>query len=121
MIRFAPLLLLALAACDKPTAENAAAPANVAADAGVDYLAKIAALPEGQQRLVLYRAIRDAQQECQNIVSIAKQPDVEGRAAWNVVCRGGLLYAVTIGRNGMANVTGPYAADKPVKPAAPDR
>ena len=118
MIRFAPLLLLALAGCDRAAPDNAAAPANVAADAGVDYLAKIAALPAGQQQLVLYRAIRDAQQDCQNVTDTAKQPDVDGRAAWNVTCRGGLLYSVRIGRDGVAQVTGPYAAP-PEKPTAP--
>lgn len=109
MIRFAPLLLLALAACDKP-AEPAPAPVN-AADAGVDYLAKIAALPPGQQQLVVYRAIRDAQQECQNITANEKQPDdARGRAVWRVTCRGGVQYSVSIGRDGIANVTGPFAA-----------
>lgn len=112
MMRFAPLALLAmLAACDRPAADNVAAPAaNVAADAGVDYLAKIAALPPGQQQLVLYRAILDAKLECANITKQEKLPDHNGRAAWQVTCRGGLIYSVTIGRDGIANVTGPFAA-----------
>lgn len=110
MIRFAPLLLIgALAACDKP-ADNSAAPANNAADAGVDYLAKIAALPPGQQQLVLFRAIMDAKQECQKITANERLPDANGRAAWQVTCRGGVVYSVTIGRDGIANVTGPFAA-----------
>ena len=103
-------LALVLSGCQQPTAENTAASSNRGSAKPADnYLVRIAKLAPAQQQLVLFRAVRDAGQECQNITKTERLADVEGRALWRVTCRGGGQFAVTIGADGLANVTAPRA------------
>ena len=102
MRSLAPLVAVLLAACQQGESGNAAAPV---VDDG--YLNRIAALPPRQQQLVLFRAIRDAGQDCSDINRTERLPDQAGRALWRVTCRGGGQLAVAIGTNGVAEVTAP--------------
>lgn len=111
MMTTRPMALAALAlisACHGPTPDNAAAPAAAPSGAG-NAIAQIDALAPAQLRLVLFRAIRDAGQECQNTTDAERLPDLDGRALWRVTCRGGGQFAVQIGNDGVANVTAPKA------------
>lgn len=97
-------LVLAISACDRPAADSA--PTQPATPTG-NYIAQIDALAPAQRQLVLFRAIRDAGQDCQNTTRVERLPDLEGRALWRVTCRGGGQFAVQIGDDGVANVTAP--------------
>ena len=102
-IRLSLLAPLTLTACQQAATDNRTSPP--AADN--TYLTRIAALPPAQQQMVLFRAIRDAHQDCQDIDRTERLPDQDGRALWRVTCRGGGQLAVSIGADGIANVTAP--------------
>ena len=80
---------------------NGAAVSNTAA---TGYLAKVAALPPGQVRGVLFRAIADANGDCQAISDMKRAPDKDGRARWGVRCTNGKEWNVSIGDDGVAQV-----------------
>lgn len=105
-IRRSPVaaLMLALAACTGPAADNAAAPAAAATG---NALAGMAALNPAQLDMVLFRAVRDAGQDCQDVTRSERLPDQAGGGLWRVTCRGGGQFAVAIGRDGNATVTAP--------------
>jgi hypothetical protein len=93
---------LAASACSKSDDGNTAtATANTAA---TGYLAKVAALPPGQVRGVLFRAIADASGDCQAISDMKRAPDKDGRARWGVRCTNGKEWNVSIGDDGVAQV-----------------
>lgn len=98
--------ILTTAACqDRSVAGNTTAPAAPA----TDRLRDLAALNPAQLDLVLFRAIRDAGHDCQDVTRSERLPDADGKALWRVTCRGGGQFAVAIGRDGLANVTAPRA------------
>ena len=107
-LRLAALAALALAGCSQTAGNQADTAANVTAPTG-NYIAQIDALGAPQRQLVLFRAIRDAGEDCQNTTKVERLPDLEGRALWRVTCRGGGQFAVQIGNDGVANVTAPKA------------
>lgn len=98
--------LLVLAACEQAERTPAATDGTAAAVPG-DTLARIAALPPGQLRIVLFRAIRDAGEECQGLTTVQPGPASAGRATWRATCRGAATWMVAIGNDGIAQVTGP--------------
>jgi hypothetical protein len=107
VIRLPLLATLALAGCQQPAADNGTA-ANQAAPAPTEnYIAQIDKLAPAQLQLVLFRAIRDSGQDCQNTTKVERLPDLDGRPLWRVTCRGGGQFAVQIGVDGVANVTAP--------------
>lgn len=107
--RLLAFVALGLAGCQQPAADNADAPTGRPSAPTGNYIAQIDALGAPQRQLVLFRAIRDAGEDCQNTTKVERLPDLEGRALWRVTCRGGGQFAVQIGNDGVANVTAPKA------------
>lgn len=94
--------VLPLAACDTGdgAAQNAAAD-----DAPGNAIARIQMLNEGERNATLFRAIRDANRDCQGVVrSVASDP-VQGKPAWIATCDNGGEWLVAIGADGTALVT----------------
>ena len=108
------LLSLALVACSEGASTNDAAASNATAPAanGTNYVETIRAMPEGQRRATFLRAIRDAQQACQQIVEDKASAPVDGNAAWGVRCEDGRGWLIAIAPDGNAKVTGPVAAGR---------
>ena len=77
------------AACHQPAPGNTAASGSATGNA----LTQLNALPPAQRQLVLFRAIRDAGQDCQDINRVERLADQDGRATWRVTCRGGGQFA----------------------------
>jgi hypothetical protein len=95
-------LLLPLAACGGEA--PAPAPSPTASAGG--YIAQVKALPEGQQRGVLFRAIRDGAKACPELSSFEAAPDQDGKPVWNAVCSDGGRWRVVLSDDGTALVTG---------------
>jgi len=96
---------LLLAACGSPPAPEQSA-ANSGAPKETGYIAKVLALPPRQLNGVLYRAIDDAKRPCQGIAEVKRQPDRQGRPLWAVRCIDNSAWLVTLGDDGLAEVTG---------------
>lgn len=103
IFRCAPAAVLLLAACGQSADQPQPAPTPSGT-----YLAQIAALNPAQLDMVLFRAVRDAGQDCQDVTKAERLADPDGRALWRVTCRGGGQFAVAIGADGVANVTAPH-------------
>jgi hypothetical protein len=103
MRRFALVMLAAapLAACGG----GGAAPTNdtEASNAG-DTVARITAMNEGERNAVLFRAIRDAQRDCQRVERSTAAPAVAGKPAWVATCDDNSHWLVAIGNDGIAAV-----------------
>lgn len=114
MIRYLPLLALPLvcAGCGDRAADRApAAPATAAAaPVGDDTLARMAALPPRQRDGVLFRAIRDAGHDCQEVTETKAQPPGDGTIGWLATCDRAEQWLVTIDRSGTATVLDARAA-----------
>ena len=95
----APILLLA--ACGQPARE--AVPAN-AAPAADGYAAKVAALPVRQRAGVLLRAIRDAGQDCQQVIEASRAAATGGPPAWVATCDDHRRWVVVVADDGTATV-----------------
>lgn len=106
------VLSVALAACNGGGSTNDAAASNATAPAanGTNYVETIRAMPEGQRRATFLRAIRDARQDCQQIVEDKASKPIDGNAAWGVRCEDGRGWLIAIAPDGNAKVTGPVAA-----------
>ena len=93
-----------LAACNDPAATgNAAAPAALGPD---PVEAQIAALGPVQQRTAFFRAINDADYDCQNIVNVVSKGRIDGRPTWAVECNAGAQYIIALQRGGIFRVSG---------------
>lgn len=104
MTRLPLLLLLPLAACG-PAEDRARAPvANTAGESG--YIARVEALPEGQLRGVLFRAIRDGGSPCPQLTSFKRAGSQDDRPMWDVTCSDRGRWRVTLSDDGTASVTG---------------
>ncbi|NNM77500.1 hypothetical protein HJG53_11335 [Sphingomonas sp. ID1715] len=106
----------ALAACtpsaDDLNANNQAAAAAPAKD-GTDYVAQVRGMTPKLRQATFLRAIRDAQQACQQVVAEQPVDDAEGDPAWTAVCEDGRGWLIAIAPNGNAKVTGPVPAKAP--------
>jgi hypothetical protein len=102
-----------LAACapgdDSTNDASPPATAPTVAANGTDYVATIRDMPEGQRRATFLRAIRDANQACQQVVDDRASDPVDGNAAWGVRCEDGRGWLISIAPDGNAKVTGPVA------------
>ncbi|WP_322965283.1 hypothetical protein [Sphingomonas fuzhouensis] len=105
---------LPLAACGShETANNSAAAAATSngTEMSADALgAKIRALPEGQRRGVLFRAIRDAGPNgasCQSITAMKEIAPVNGNPTWDAVCDDTTQWTIVLTADQSASVTGP--------------
>lgn len=104
------LAIALLSGCGPAASSNDAAPEAVNATAGgTDYVAALRAMPEAQRRATLLRAIRDANQACQQVVDATTADPVNGNAAWGVRCEDGRGWLISIAPDGNAKVTGPVA------------
>lgn len=95
--------LIPLAACGSggSSAKNNAAVEETQGNA----IARMQTLNEGERNATLFRAIRDANRDCQGVVrSVAGNP-VQGRPAWIATCDNGGEWLVAIGADGTALVT----------------
>ncbi|HEV2567275.1 hypothetical protein [Sphingomonas sp.] len=102
----------ALAACTPATDEGNSSNAATSAPAanGTDYVAEIRTMAPEQRKATFLRAIRDAQQACQQVVAEQDAGPMNGEAAWTVRCEDGRGWMIVIARDGNAKVTGPVAA-----------
>ena len=107
------ILAASLTACDAAgDSTNDAAQANGAAPSaanGTDYVAQIGNMAEPVRRATFLRAIRDAGQECQEVVDAKAADAVDGNASWGVRCEDGRGWLINIAPDGNAKVTGPVA------------
>lgn len=109
----AALIALVLGGCDRGT-ETAATPVGgPAASADAALIARITALPPGQLDIVLFRAIRDAQQECQGIAASRRIDDQKGRPAWSAQCERGGKFLLVLNPDGQMTVTAGAAFGQP--------
>ncbi len=81
-------------------------PAEKPADAGVSYVQRLQAMPEGQRNGVLIRAIRDAGLDCQRVAR-SEAANVQGRPAWTATCDDGTSWTIVIADNGIAQILNP--------------
>lgn len=98
-LALAPALLLA--ACGQPSAHAPAAPATPDPNG---YAAKVAALSPPLRAGVMLRAIRDAGQQCQQVVASKAAPGTTP-PAWIATCADRRQWVVGIGDDGTASVT----------------
>ncbi|WP_343526143.1 hypothetical protein [Sphingomonas sp.] len=105
---------LPLAACGSSTeaGNNSAAQVTTnGTEMSADALgAKVRALPEGQRRGVLFRAIRDAGPSgatCQSVTAMKEIAPVNGNPTWNAVCDGTTQWTIVLTADTSASVTGP--------------
>ncbi len=68
--------------------------------------AKIDALNEGQRRTTFFKAIYDADFQCDEIVKIADRPRDNGHRAWIATCSDTGDYYVTLQPGGVFTVSG---------------
>jgi hypothetical protein len=97
-----------LAACGRSGeagADNAATakPSNAAAPA-TDYVAAIRTMDPKLRRATFLRAIRDAQQPCQDVVAEQEGRPVNGQASWIAQCDDGSGYVIAVQPDGNAKV-----------------
>ena len=104
--------LLPLAACGDPTPKAPATPDAAVFHADTTLIARITALPPGQLDIVLFRAIRDARQECQGIAASRRIDDQNGRPSWSAQCDRGGQFLLVLQPDGQMTVT---AGNAPAK------
>lgn len=97
-------MLAGLAACSGAGEQPSKAPDNGADEPGENYVATVAALPEGQRNGVLFRAIRDSGNDCQSVTGARRIDDQPGVSGWAVVCDGRSAWAVALKPDGTAVV-----------------
>lgn len=89
-------LLVSAAACGAPAPDVSANAVNTANG----YAAKVAALPDKLRGGVLLRAIRDAGQNCQQVVDQKRA----GTAAWVATCEDHGQWVIAVADDGTATV-----------------
>jgi len=102
---FAPLSIAAfalLAGCHAGGGGNETAAVNT-----VDPIeAKIVAFPEPLRQTTFFRAIRDANFDCQQVVKEESRPRDNGRPVWLVACDNGQQFVLTLAPGGIFQVSG---------------
>lgn len=100
-----------LAACGQPdatgnTATSAAGPDPVEV--------KLNKLSPALQQIAFYRAIRDANYDCQKIDSVVSRGRIDDKPVWAVECDKGAQYVIELQRGGIFHVSGvPRQAARP--------
>lgn len=105
------MIFLAAAACDGDAEPRKVKPVSVP-EGG--YKQRIDALPAGQRDALFLRAIRDAGQECQQVVGSAYNGVHFGMPSWAARCSDGADWLVMLAKGGIAHV-----ARREEKPQAP--
>lgn len=98
--------LLMLGACGSPRQDAAVATNTVSVPEG-DYVAKIRALPPGQQNGVFLRAVRDSGRDCQDVTQAQEVGSINNAPTWAVTCDKRTRWLVAINADGIAIVTDP--------------
>ncbi len=101
-----------LAACGQPGATgNGAATAPVGPD---PVEAKLNKLSPALQQVAFYRAIRDANYDCQRIENVVSRGRIDDKPVWAVECDKGAQYVIELQRGGIFHVSGvPRQAARP--------
>lgn len=106
--RFAFVATALLAACNQttPSTVNATDPAvaNSGESAG-NTADAIASLNDAQRNAVLFRAIRDGNEACQEITAATATQSLDNKPAWLVTCDKRQQYTVVLRDNAVALVT----------------
>jgi hypothetical protein len=68
--------------------------------------AKIDALNDGQRKTAFFRAIYDADYQCDEIVKVVDRPRDNGRRAWTATCGDTGDYYITLQPGGIFTVSG---------------
>lgn len=105
--------LMLLVACDNRSSQPDAPADPVATRSDAALIARLTALPPGQLDIVLFRAIRDARQECQGIAASRRIDDQNGRPAWSAQCDRGGKYLLVLNPDGQMTVTAGAAFGQP--------
>ena len=80
---------------------------NTTAAAATDPMeAKIDALTDKQRKLTFYKAIYDADYQCDEVIKIADKPRDNGHRAWMATCSDTGDYYVTLQPGGVFTVSG---------------
>ena len=95
--------LLTLGACQQPSNEAPSVPEPVTTVG--NYVARVEALGERQRFGVLFRAVRDAGQDCQELTDATATKTIDGRPAWIVTCDARTRWTVVLSNDGTALVT----------------
>ncbi len=107
MIRLMPAFLLAapllLVACGQGASTEEPV-TNVTVPEG-NYVQAIRTMPAGQRTGVMFRAIRDAGRECQQVTDVKEAQAIDGAPTWVAVCDGSTRWLVAINADGIATVT----------------
>lgn len=111
------LAALALAACNQggaPEQGNSVEAAKLAeaTAAAQKFGDRIRALPEGQRRGVFLRAIRDGQQDCQEVTGDYEAAPMEGRPTWVATCDKRTPWTLSFRGDGVAIVSEMSAASR---------
>jgi hypothetical protein len=104
MLKLTALMPTALAVLLASCQGNAPEPRNEAAAGARSVQNELASLPEGQRNAVFIRAIRDANQDCQNVESSTLVGQHQGFPLWSARCEGGRTFTIAIGNAGEAQV-----------------
>lgn len=100
--RFALVAPILLAACGQPatTTVNATDPAvSNSEETATNTADAIASLNEAQRNAVLFRAIRDGNEACQEVTGATATQSLDNKPAWLVTCDNRQQYTVVL-RNG---------------------
>jgi len=98
----APMLLV-LGACQQRSSEASSVPEPVTTVG--NYVARVEALGERQRFGVLFRAVRDAGQPCQELTDATATTTSDRRPAWIVTCDARTRWTVVLSNDGTALVT----------------
>jgi len=71
---------------------------------------RILALPEPQRLAVFANAIRDSGQDCQEVDSAEAGGTYRDLPVWRARCRGGTVWTIVVGNDGVASVLNPNEA-----------
>ncbi len=97
------VLALPLAACGTPEAQNVEVTTQETPEGG--FANAMRGLPEGQRNATLYRAIVDAERECQQVDRSQEVEPVNGTPTWTATCETGVTWVVILNESGIATVT----------------
>lgn len=92
-----------LAACGRPGVTGN----DTIAAAGPDPVeAQLSNLSAPLQQVAFYRAIRDANYDCQKVTNVVSRGRIDGRPVWAVECDKDTQYVIELQRGGIFNVSG---------------
>ena len=107
------MVAITLGACNSASERNAATPpienaaavenATNAANA-IDYVAAVQNLSETEQQGVFLRAIRDADLQCRDVISVEQVEPMQGVPTWRAQCDQGAAHLIMVKPDGNAQI-----------------